>query len=189
MKEKLVFWSLVVALAVACLLTFVKLGAADVTPWLILVSLVVLVLSRWQKGRGKCESFLVWDDDYSVGIEAMDRDHQRLLNLINNLKAAMLCNTGEAFERRNLDELVDYTRTHLAKEEQLLQEHGYPDYEGHKAQHDQMISYVESYVRKYEQEGRKVLPEIADYLTLWLTDHINVTDKKYTAFLNAKGVH
>ncbi|MEE9357748.1 MAG: hemerythrin domain-containing protein [Sedimenticolaceae bacterium] len=90
----------------------------------------------------------------SVGIESMDKDHKKLLNLINNLSACILCTTGEEFERHNLSELIAYTRNHLKAAEDLLQTNGYPDYEGHKAQHDQMISYVESFVRKYDAVGR-----------------------------------
>ncbi|WP_330178022.1 hemerythrin domain-containing protein [Candidatus Vondammii sp. HM_W22] len=84
----------------------------------------------------------------------MDKDHKKLLNLINNLSACILCTTGEEFERHNLSELIAYTRNHLKAAEDLLQTNGYPDYEGHKAQHDQMISYVESFVRKYDAVGR-----------------------------------
>ena len=142
-----------------------------------------------RSGSRKCQSFLVWDDDLSVCIEAMDQDHKNLLNLINNLRASVLCNTGEAFERKNLEDLVRYTREHLKREEDLLQEHDFPNFEGHKAQHDQMISYVNTYVRRYDEQGRKVLPEIADYLTLWLTDHIKVTDKQYSGFLNERSVN
>ena len=178
--------TIVVLLVIAIVAGFVELGAASVTPWLALAALAALV--QYNRGGAKCQNFLVWSDEYSVGIKAMDADHKRLLNLINNLKAGMLCNTGEEFERHNLEELVSYTRTHLANEEALLKEHGYPDYEGHKAQHDQMVSYVESFVRKYNDKGSAILPEIADYLTLWLTQHINVTDKKYSEHLQQRGV-
>ena len=51
-----------------------------------------------------------------------------------------------------------------------------------------MINYVEDFVRKYEDVGRDILPDVADYLTLWLTQHINITDKKYTAFFHECGI-
>lgn len=187
MQNKILLGLILALLVVADILVFMAEGGAAIAPWLLLAGILMIPL-LFRSSSGKCQDFLIWDDDLSVGIEAMDSDHKNLLNLINNLRASVLCNTGEAFERQNLDDLVAYTREHLKREEDLLREHGFPDYEGHKAQHDQMISYVESYVRKYNDQGRKILPEIASYLTLWLTGHIKVTDKKYSAFLNEKGV-
>jgi len=111
-------------------------GGAAIAPWLLLAGILMLTLLL-RSSSGKCQNFLVWDDDLSVGIQAMDEDHKHLLNLINNLRASVLCNTGEAFERQNLDDLLEYTRGHLMREEALLQEHDFPNYEGHKAQHDQ----------------------------------------------------
>ncbi len=187
MQKKILLVLILILLLVADIMVFMAEGAAAIAPWLLLAGILLVPLLLRSSG-GKCQSFLVWDDDLSVGIQAMDEDHKHLLNLINNLRASVLCNTGEAFERQNLDDLLEYTRSHLKREEALLEEHGFPNYEGHKAQHDQMISYVESYVRKYQEQGRKILPEIADYLTLWLTDHIKVTDKQYSAYLADRGV-
>ncbi|HEB95009.1 MAG TPA: bacteriohemerythrin [Sedimenticola thiotaurini] len=186
-NKKILLAVILVLLAAADVLVFMAMGAASPAPWLLLVGLLLVPLLLRSKAT-KCDSFLVWDEDLSVGIEAMDRDHKKLLNLINNLRAAVLCNTGEAFERRNLEDLVEYTKEHLQREEELLRQHEFPNYEGHKAQHDQMISYVNTYVRRYDEQGRKILPEVADYLTLWLTDHIKVTDKQYSAYLNERGV-
>ncbi len=187
MKKKILLATVFGLLIVADILAFLSLGATAAAPWLLLIGILLLPLLL-RDGGGRCQSFLVWGDDFSVGIEAMDRDHKNLLNLINNLRASLLCNTGEEFERQNLQELVQYTRDHLKREEALLQAHDFPNYEGHKAQHDQMITYVDSFVRKYESQGRKILPELTDYLTLWLTGHINGTDKQYSAFLQERGV-
>jgi hemerythrin len=186
MLDKLRFPAVFALLIAAVIGAFVEAGLSAFTPWLLLAC--VLVLAATQTRGGKCETFLVWQDNFSVGILEMDEDHKKMLNLINNLRAAILCNTGEDFERYNLQELMAYTRGHLSREEALMSKHGYPDFEGHKAQHDQMISYVETFCRRYEKDGSKVLSEIVPYLTLWLTDHINVTDKKYSAFLQERGV-
>ncbi len=186
-KRKILLGIILALAAVADGLAFFSPGPGSLLPWLLLAGLLLVPLLL-RPGSAKCQSFLVWDDDLSVGIAEMDEDHKHMLNLINNLRASVLCNTGEAFERQNLDDLVQYTRDHLKREEELLRKHDFPNYEGHKAQHDQMISYVNTYVRRYQEQGRKVLPEIADYLTLWLTDHIQVTDKQYSEFLNQRGV-
>jgi hemerythrin len=185
--EKLKLILIIGTLLVANILVFIGMGPTNLAPWLLMAGILSLPLLL-KRSSGKCQDFLVWSHDYSVGVKEFDEDHKKLLNLINNLKAAVLCNTGEEFERHNLKEMLDYTRHHLKREEELMEQYGYPDFEGHKAQHDQMIGYVEGYAKKYEEKGQAILPEIAEYLTLWLTQHIYVTDMKYTAFLNERGV-
>ncbi len=98
------------------------------------------------------------------------------------------CNTGPTFERQALDELMAYTQNHLKLEEDLMREHGYPDYEGHKGQHDQMVSQVKVFLRRYDEQGSEALGEVANYLKLWLFQHIAGTDLKLARFLREKGM-
>lgn len=183
---KLKLWLAYLLVAAAVVLVFRELGFASVSAWFLLVSLVVYYAVTQ---LGKCGAFLVWDNAYNTDIEQIDEDHKKLLNMINNLRSSTLCNTGEEFERRTLQELVDYTESHFEKEERLMQEYGYPDYEGHKAQHDQMAQYVAGFIKRYDEHGNKVLPDVADHLTRWLIQHINGTDMKYVEFFKEKGVN
>ncbi len=183
---KLKLWLAYLLVVVSVLLVFSDLGFASITPWFLAASLAVYyVVTHF----GRCDAFLVWDKSYNTGIDQIDEDHKKLLNMINNLRSSVLCNTGREFERHTLQELVDYTETHFEKEERLMQEYGYPDYEGHKAQHDQMAQYVAGFIRRYDEDGKKVLPDVADHLTRWLIQHINGTDMKYVEFFQEKGVN
>lgn len=184
--NKLKLWLAYLLVLTAVVLVFMELGFSSTTPWLLLVSLAVYYAVTQ---LGKCGAFLVWDDAYNTGVHQIDEDHKKLLNMINNLRSSTLCNTGEEFERRTLQELVDYTESHFEREERLMQENGYPDYEGHKAQHDQMAQYAAGFMKRYDEQGNKVLSDVADYLTQWLIQHINGTDMKYVEFFQEKGVN
>jgi hemerythrin len=171
--------------AAAVVLVFQGLGWERVTPWFLLGALAsYYFLIR----TGRCDAFMVWSDDLNTGIASFDQDHKKLMALINNVRASVLCRTGEEFERQNLQELLEYTQSHFAREEQLMLEHNYPDYEGHKAQHDQMALDVQCLAKCYETKGSKILPQLADYLTRWMVQHINGTDKKYLEFFQEKGM-
>ncbi len=174
---------LMAAVLAAALLTLAAEGVASLPPWLLFaVAAGIPLLLR----RQTCEEFVVWQDDYSVGIEAIDQDHKKLLALINNLLAAQQCRTGVELERQAMDELMDYTQVHFKREEDLMRKHGYADFEGHKAQHDQMVTQVRLFRSRYEEKGRGAIPEVARYLKLWLLQHINGTDRKYVPFLREK---
>ena len=177
------------ALLILTLITAIILGfmAGPTSPltWL-LVAILIAIPFLYRKLSEK--HYLEWKDEYSVGIDSIDQQHRRLVNLINQLHTAVHYSTGEEFEREALDELVDYTKTHFQYEEGLMQEHGYPDFEPHKAQHQKMIAKVGEVLAEYEQDQDTAMKNALSYLSDWLINHINGTDKEYSSFLIARGV-
>lgn len=175
----------VVSLVIAIALGFL-FGPGNPVPW---VLMAVLFLIPVVHNRIVGQRFVAWDDRYSVRVSALDDDHRRLLHLINNLQTAAHYPTGEAFERQALDELVDYTRTHFKREEELMAAHGYPAYEEHKRQHEAMIAKVEQFLEAYGKDPADTIEEMVQFLKQWLLNHIAGTDQQYSDFLNSKGVH
>jgi hemerythrin len=182
-KYRSYLFSALLSIGVVLLVFDVGLSA----PGLWLVVLVAILLVAFAR-RPRCEGFVTWKPEYSVGIQSIDEQHIKLLNLINNVRAAVLCDTGPDFERGALEDLIAYTQGHLKYEEELMRTHAYFDYEAHKGQHDQMVKQVDAYVRHYEEKGSVILPEVADYLQRWLVQHIQGTDRKLCQFLGTKNV-
>jgi len=183
--SKVLLLVLMTVLVIAAALSFAAVGVRHAAPWLTLIAALVLPLIRRAE---RCAEFLTWKAEYATGLTVIDEEHKKLLTLINSLLAAVHCNTGEEFERHALNELVDYTKYHFRREEELMASNQFPDYEGHKAQHDQMIEQVEGFIRRYEERGREALQDVAEYLKLWLLQHILVTDRKYGPYLQERGV-
>lgn len=175
---------LVVAAIVMVALGFL-LGPTHPLPW---IMLGILIAIPFIHNKYFSKKYLVWKDEYSVGIEAMDNDHKKLLNLINQLQTATDYYTGQEFEKKAFDELVDYTKTHFSREEKLMEENNYADLEDHKEQHRLMISKVNELIKEYENNSEGAISNALDYLKNWLIRHINGTDKEYGKALNAKGV-
>ena len=176
---------LIGALLTGAVLTFIALGPVNPVPWLFLAAIGGVIFLNRQREKSH---FVTWKDEYSVGIAQLDDDHRKLLNLINQFQTAVHYKTGEEFERRIMEELIDYTRTHFRREEELMQRYGYPELGPHRAEHAEMISRVENMVQKYKDEGYESFAGVADYLRDWLINHINGTDQGYSAFLRGKGV-
>lgn len=170
-------------LLVAAILTFFALGPLNPVPWLFTTALLgIPFYSRWREQQ----HFVVWKDEYSVGVEAMDNEHRKLLNLINHLQTAIHYQTGGGFEQEALNELMDYTRYHFQHEEELMQQYGYPNLEAHQKLHRDMVAQAEAFVAEYRTKGHKALEDVAEYLKDWLVKHINGTDKDYGAFIQQK---
>ncbi len=129
-----------------------------------------------------------WKDEYSVGITHIDQDHKKLISLLNQFTIAYDHAMSEDFEKEALEELISYTKYHFEREEKLMRDNDYPDFDAHKAKHQEMIEQVNKFVELYNKKGHNALKEISDYLTVWLINHINGTDKEYSKYLNSRDI-
>ena len=123
-----------------------------------------------------------WSDEYSVGNDAMDRQHERLIGLINELDEVI--QQGQHFRQLEpvLDGIIDYTRTHFAAEEAHMEKMGYPDLDEHKETHAQLLREVNSLREEAGQGDRAVMGRLLVFLQSWLVGHIIGIDKKYGAY-------
>ena len=176
---------LILTLIVAVVLGLMAQPTSPVT-W---VLVAILVIIPFIHRRMAAKHYVEWKDEYSVGLDSIDQQHKKLLSLINQLQTAVDYSTGEEFEREALDELVDYTKTHFTYEEGLMKDNGYPDFEPHKAKHDEMINEVEAVLAEYEEDHDLAMEHGSEFLKTWLINHINGTDKEYSSFLIDKGVN
>lgn len=173
------------ALLVAVIITFISFGIIHPVPWLLVACLLAIPVLV-----NKCEKkhFAVWKDEYSVGIQSLDDDHRKLLHLINNLQTAVRYQTGEIFEKEALTEVVAYTKYHFEREEKMMKEIDYENFEAHKKTHETMIEKTNSFVQEYDKRGHEVIEEVALYLKNWLLGHINGTDQEYSTLMKQRGL-
>jgi hemerythrin len=129
-----------------------------------------------------------WQDKYSVGVKEMDSQHLKLVELINQLYRVLLSNNPDEFLGEILLRLVEYAGIHFHSEEELLQEYGYPELEAHKKEHEAYVEKIISYHKQYKKGTLTLSAGVVNFLKDWLKNHITYTDKKYSAFLNEKGV-
>ena len=175
---------LILTLVIAVILRLLAAPAHPLT-WLLVVMLLAVPFVYNKLATRK---YLIWKDAYSVGIDSIDQQHKKLVNLINHLQTAIDYSTGEQFERDALDELVDYTKTHFSYEEGLMRDNDYRDFEAHKAQHEEMFKKVGEVLAEYEKDQDTAMSNAVKYLKGWLINHINGTDKQYSSYLIGKGV-
>ena len=136
-------------------------------------------------------SAFVWEDKYSLHIAEIDRQHQKLFALFNELYDAMQQGHGSEVIDKVLTSVVDYTAYHFAFEEKLLREAGYKDEAAHRAEHGRLGEQAKQLVQRLKAAGPDTPVVIAtlQFLGEWLAKHILVSDKAYAPFLVAHGVH
>lgn len=119
----------------------------------------------------------VWSDEYSIDIEIIDKQHQNLFALINQLYDAMIKGETKEVMADILAELIKYTQTHFVNEEQLMRAKHYSGYTFHKSQHDDFIKKVGDFQHDFLAGRIGVDIEILNFLTGWLKNHILKQDK------------
>lgn len=132
---------------------------------------------------------LTWTDKLSVGVGVLDNDHERLVGMLNELYDAMQAGRGKDALGHILNELIKYTQLHFAREERYFAQTAYPDAVTHKQEHASLTGQVLEAQRKYMAGAATTLPiELLQFLKNWLINHIQGSDQKYKAHLNAKGI-
>ena len=133
-------------------------------------------------------SLLKWDESFSVNVEMIDKQHQMLLTMINDLYDAMNSGKEKDVIQKLIGKLKDYAAMHFGREEHYFKIFSYPESEVHEKEHNDF----EEKVLKFENdfiEGRQSLSmEIMNFLSHWLVGHIKGSDKKYGPFFNERGL-
>jgi hemerythrin len=122
-------------------------------------------------------AFIQWSHELDTGIGVIDNQHKRIIEYLNELNDAN--KTGNKDEINHvLDELVDYTVTHFAFEEELQEKAGYPFLKAHKRVHDIFAKRVVEFQNR-SKAGENVGTELLSMLKIWLINHIKGDDADY----------
>jgi hemerythrin len=129
-----------------------------------------------------------WRPEYSLNITELDRQHQTLFRLVQNLSDAIAAGRGQKVTEQFLDNVVNYTIEHFATEENLMEQHGFPAINSHRIEHNTLTLKI-SQLQKDHAAGKPNAAEcFLQFLQQWLVEHTLKTDKEYVAFLRSKGV-
>ncbi|MBU0482296.1 MAG: bacteriohemerythrin [Proteobacteria bacterium] len=124
-----------------------------------------------------------WYDNYNIGIKLIDEQHRELVTMVSKLQKALSTDAERSQTGETIKFLVDYTRTHFADEESLMNQIGYPDLEQHRRIHKKLIGDITEILIRLKKGKSFNAMELIDFLTEWLMHHITQEDKKIGRFL------
>lgn len=126
------------------------------------------------------EDVLIWTDAIITGVDAIDKDHQVLIGLLNRVMHQSFNNMD--FEAV-IGELIEYTDYHFKREEAIMQACEYPDLEQHRDHHQNLILQITTYTEAWsKQRNMKNLAQLRKFLRDWLFNHILKEDVKIMPF-------
>jgi hemerythrin-like metal-binding protein len=127
-----------------------------------------------------------WSNALMVGHPTIDRDHQKLVDLLNRLYEAMQSGKGTKVCDQVLSELIAYTKSHFATEEQLMAASQYPKFREHKAMHTQLVNDVMDFKSRLDGGSTTLSVSLFKFLKDWLANHILASDRDLVAALKAR---
>ncbi|HWI54785.1 MAG TPA: bacteriohemerythrin [Desulfobacteria bacterium] len=133
-------------------------------------------------------AYLAWDEKYSVGVKEIDAQHQKLIDLVNQLHEAMKQGKGKDIMSQVLQTLINYTATHFGTEEKYMTAFNYPQFSLHKMEHEKFVKKVLDFQKDYNSGKLALTIDIMNFLKDWLVSHIQGTDKKFGPFFNENGL-
>jgi len=134
-------------------------------------------------------NLFAWTEKYAVKVGKLDREHQTLFKTINELDEALAAGKGREVVAGVLKKLIDYTATHFRDEEALMAKHSFPGLAAHRAEHQKLVEQVLKFQADFTAGKDDVAITLMPFLQNWLKNHILQTDKKYSQFLNDRGVY
>lgn len=128
--------------------------------------------------------FIIWSEEFSVGIKRFDDQHKKLIEIINRLYDLMSKNKTHEELKSVISELKNYTEYHFLDEENFQKTIGYNDYQKHKKLHNEFVKKINIFEENFNKNSIGLSSEIMIFLKKWLLNHINIEDKKYGLFYN-----
>lgn len=129
-------------------------------------------------------AYLNWSPDLDTGILEIDNQHKQIMEFINRLHDARQHGLRSGITSV-IDDLVDYTVSHFAFEECLMEDANYEFVRGHKKVHELFVRRVSSFQERINA-GEDISHELHSLLHRWLFSHIRHDDAAYVGAVRPK---
>jgi hemerythrin len=141
-----------------------------------------------QQEESKRDKLMEWNEQLDIGLDEINRQHQTLLHLINELYYLLKHNSGLSSIKRVVQGLIDYTANHFKYEETLFAQIGYEQTQDHIDKHAQLVDEVLAFQKRVER-GEDIGEELMSFLKNWLSQHIMREDRAYTDVFKQNGLN
>ncbi len=130
-------------------------------------------LVRLQSGGASLE----WGANWLTGHPIIDADHKVLVQYVNELNLAMMEGRGRNLVLQVLRNLVQYTRDHFAREEEIWRKGGLSTLPQHLKTHSDLVGKVEQFEKQLQAGTATLTTDLMSFLRDWLISHVFKVDK------------
>ncbi len=124
--------------------------------------------------------FVVWESGYSIGHKLIDRQHQQIIEMFNDLYEARHHGVEALVVGEVITAMSRYVREHFSAEEALMAAIHYPELAAHRLEHEFFIAEAG---RLGFERDKADADQLMVFLKDWLLGHIAGTDHKFKPYL------
>ncbi|MHA1597272.1 MAG: bacteriohemerythrin [Alphaproteobacteria bacterium] len=123
-------------------------------------------------------AMIEWKDSYRTGFKSIDYEHETLIAAINDLYEHAAAGVGDGIAPA-LSQIHTLIEAHFALEEKVMRDQAYPDYTGHKIDHDRLLDEILDIMDDARVEDPAATgPRLGDRLTEWFGNHFSTYDRE-----------
>lgn len=130
------------------------------------------------------DCLLEWKPEFETGIAAVDFEHQRMIELINEVLETLEGNPSRAAIGGLLGEIHARIASHFLLEEQIMRECRYDQYVVHKADHERLLEEIRDIMDEVEDDlGVDFRVALEARLPRWFSGHFKTQDARFHRLL------
>ncbi len=123
-----------------------------------------------------------------VGVDSIDQEHRVIVEQYAILYEKMRGDQNGDHYNALVGFLKFYVQSHMIHEEALQKEIGYPNFQEHKASHDEFRDLIQEILTAYQHEppGTEELIQVSETVQRWLHAHIDHYDRQLGQFYHER---
>ncbi len=123
-----------------------------------------------------------------LGEPGIDSQHKRVLEAMNDLRAAIELNRPHEETRRTLEAFAGIVAWHFSSEADRMRTASYPDADAHIAEHSGLLDQLAVARSDFAAGKIRSCGALALFAQVWTAEHIRGADRRLAEFLGAAAV-
>ena len=133
-------------------------------------------------------AFFIWKDSFNIGIEEIDRQHRKFLEILNEYYEVVSRSKTVTIDHEMVNKLKSYVSMHFDYEVNLLKNTGYIETEEQLKQHNYFESHISKLESSLEQGNTESLNAVFTFLKDWFLNHVLESDRKYVPYVTKQQI-
>ena len=133
-------------------------------------------------------AFFVWKDSFNIGIEEIDRQHRKFLEMLNEYYEVVSRSKTATLDHKLVNKLKAYASLHFDFEVNLLKNTGYIDTEEQLKQHNYFESRISELESSLVQGNAESLNAVFTFLRDWFLSHVLESDRKFVPYVTKQQI-
>lgn len=126
-----------------------------------------------------------WNTVLNTGVEEIDTQHRGLVQLAQELAAAIHSKEGQETLKDLVARLRHYSVEHFAAETRIMQQMRFPEIREHLAEHRRLSNMSRQFQDDFYRQQGVPAENVGRFMKHWLFDHILKWDMRLAAHIKA----